>query len=97
MKRLRLARMELPTAVAMLDVDPAVSISRIRSSGEKMQVHETEAKLSRLREGYLMVCDVVRDEFGLAVRILNGNAPLDEVTASAISFAREHKDVGTEH
>jgi len=97
LKRLRLARMELPSAVAMLDVMPAVSIARIESRGEKMQVHETEEKLSRLREGYLMVCDVVRQEFGLAVRILDGNAALDEVTASAIRFAREQKDVSTQH
>jgi hypothetical protein len=60
-------------------------------------VHETEEKLSRLREGYLMVCDVVREEFGLAVEVLDGNAALDDVTATAIRFAREHKDASTEH
>jgi 1-acyl-sn-glycerol-3-phosphate acyltransferase len=97
LKRLRLARMELPSAVAMLDVDPDVSIARIASRGEKMQVHETEEKLSRLREGYLMVCDVVREEFGLAVEVLDGNAALDDVTATAIRFAREHKDASKEH
>jgi 1-acyl-sn-glycerol-3-phosphate acyltransferase len=97
LKRLHLARMELPAAVAMLDVDPAVSIARIRSRGENMQVHETEEKLSRLREGYLTVCDVVRDEFGLAVELLDGNAPLDEVAASAIAFALEHDHGNARH
>jgi 1-acyl-sn-glycerol-3-phosphate acyltransferase len=97
LKRFRLTRMELPTAVAMLDVEPAVAIARIESRGEKMQVHETEAKLCRLREGYLMVCEVVREEFGLPVQILDGNAALVEVTASAIKFAQEQEHGHAKH
>jgi thymidylate kinase len=80
--------MELPSAVVMLDVDPSVSMSRIRGRGEKMQVHETEEKLARLRDGYLMVCDVVSRRFAIPTKVLDGNSELDEVTASALEFAR---------
>jgi 1-acyl-sn-glycerol-3-phosphate acyltransferase len=89
LKRLRLARMELPAAVAMLDVDPAVSVKRIRSRGENMQVHETEEKLARLRRGYLIVCEIVKRRFGIPTEILDGNAGLEEVTAAALKFVSE--------
>jgi 1-acyl-sn-glycerol-3-phosphate acyltransferase len=94
LKRLRLACMELPSAVVMLDVDPAVAMGRIQRRGETMQVHETEEKLARLREGYLMVCDVVSRQFGIPTSILDGNSELDEVTDSALQFAggRHHRE-----
>lgn len=98
--RLGLAGLALPDVVIMLDVDPTVSVSRIRARGEKRQVHETEEKLARLREGYLMVCKVVERDFGIPVRILDGNLELAEVTRSALAFAEqlrggEHVDVRT--
>jgi len=86
MKRLRIARLHLPDAVVMLDVDPAISMERIRRRGEKVQAHETEDKLTRLREGYLMVCDVVHREFATPIRVLEGNHDLDSLTSSALEF-----------
>jgi len=91
LRRLRLTRMELPAAVTMLDVDPAVSIERIGSRGEKKQVHETEDKLASLRAGYLMVCDIITREFGIPISILDGNLALDQVTALALAFAMQHR------
>ncbi len=89
MRRLRIGRLHLPDAVVMLDVDPAVSMERIHRRGEKVQAHETEEKLSRLREGYLMVCDVVGREFGTPVRVLKGDLDLDRMTSTTLEFVAE--------
>ena len=40
-ERLRLAHLGVPDAVLFLDVDPGVSMERIRSRGEERQAHET--------------------------------------------------------
>jgi thymidylate kinase len=85
LRRLGLTRLKLADIVLWLDVDPAVSMERIRTRGGKIQVHETEEKLGRLREGYRMVCDVVRSRFGLPVRILDGGEALEDVVRQAIS------------
>jgi 1-acyl-sn-glycerol-3-phosphate acyltransferase len=87
LRRLRLDHMRLPDAAVMLDVAPAVSMRRISSRGEQRQVHETEEKLAKLREGYLLVIEVVEKEFGIPTRILDGEAGLEELAASAIAFA----------
>ena len=70
----------------MLDVDPAVSMERIRKRGEKVQAHETEEKLARLREGYLMVCEIVGREFATPVRVLEGSLDLDSLTSTTLEF-----------
>jgi 1-acyl-sn-glycerol-3-phosphate acyltransferase len=87
--RLGLASMKLPDAAVLLDVDPAVSISRIEQRGQQRQAHETHDKLSRLRDGYLMVCEIAQERFGLAVRVLDGRMTLEEVTDSTLQFIGE--------
>jgi thymidylate kinase len=87
-RRFRLDHMRLPDAVIFLDVAPAVSIQRILSRGEQRQVHETEEKLAKLREGYLLVTQVVEKEFNIPTRILDGESEIDKVTASAIEFVK---------
>ena len=87
-RRFRLDHMRLPDAAIFLDVAPAVSIQRIQSRGELRQVHETEEKLAKLREGYLLVTQVVEKEFNVPTRILDGESEIDKVTASAIEFAK---------
>jgi len=89
LRRFRLDHMRLPDAVIFLDVAPAVSIQRILSRGEQRQVHETEEKLAKLREGYLLVTQVVEKEFNIPARILDGESEIDKLTASAIEFAKE--------
>jgi 1-acyl-sn-glycerol-3-phosphate acyltransferase len=86
MKRLRLVRLTLPDAVVMLDVNPAVCMERIHGRGEKVQAHETAEKLARLREGYLMVCEVVRKEFGTKVLVLDGGLDPETLTATTLGF-----------
>ena len=88
LRRFKLDHMRLPNAVIMLDVAPAVSMQRIQSRGEQMQVHETEEKLSRLREGYLLVIQVVEQEFKIPTRILDGDSEIEKLTASALEFAK---------
>ncbi len=88
LKRFKLDHMRLPDAVIFLDVAPAVSIQRIQGRGEQRQAHETEKKLAKLREGYRLVTQVVDKEFNIPTRILDGEAGIDKVTASAIEFIK---------
>jgi 1-acyl-sn-glycerol-3-phosphate acyltransferase/thymidylate kinase len=88
MQRLRIARLAMPDVVLMLDVDPAVSMERIRARGERIQAHESEEKLARLREGYLAVCKVVRTEFGVPVSVLDGGHDPDALVSEALDFLR---------
>ena len=84
LKRLGLTHLAVPDAVLFLDVAPAVSMERIHSRGEPTQVHETEEKLGRLRDGYRMVCTVLERDLGCPARILDGHRPLVEVADAAI-------------
>ncbi|UCC39092.1 MAG: 1-acyl-sn-glycerol-3-phosphate acyltransferase [Candidatus Aminicenantes bacterium] len=88
LKRFKLDHMRLPDAVIFLDVAPSVSIQRIKSRGEQRQVHETEEKLAKLREGYRLVTQVVEKEFNIPTRILDGESEIDKVTASAMEFIK---------
>jgi len=90
LKRLGLAGMRLPDAIIMLDVQPAVSMSRILSRGVQQQVHETQEKLTKLRGGYLKVCDVVKTEFRVPTLVADGGQSLEVVEASVLSFVEEH-------
>jgi thymidylate kinase len=94
LRRLHVLPLRCPEAVLFLDVDPAVSIERIRGRGETRQVHETEEKLVRLREGYRSVCRVLEREWQIPVRTLDGHRPLEEVTASALRALKETGVVG---
>ncbi|MHC4898577.1 MAG: 1-acyl-sn-glycerol-3-phosphate acyltransferase [Planctomycetota bacterium] len=87
--RLGLASMKLPRAAVLLDVDPTVSISRIEQRGKRRQAHETHDELSKLRAGYVMVCEVVQERFQLPVRMLDGRMTLEEVTDSTLQFIAE--------
>jgi 1-acyl-sn-glycerol-3-phosphate acyltransferase len=86
LRRLKLTHMKIPDAAIMLDVDPAVSMARIQSRGERVQVHETVEKLARLREGYLMVCRSLEEAFNIPARILGGEPDIDTLSASALEF-----------
>jgi 1-acyl-sn-glycerol-3-phosphate acyltransferase len=75
----KFSNLHLPDSIIFIDVPADISIARIESRGEDKQVHETAEKLSRLRDAYLLVCDVLSDR----THIINGNRPLDEVIADA--------------
>jgi len=83
MKRLGLTHLSLPDAVIFLDVPPEVSMARILSRGEKMQVHETGEKLARLREAYLLVTETTGGNLGLPTLVLDGDRDLDLIVTEA--------------
>jgi 1-acyl-sn-glycerol-3-phosphate acyltransferase len=96
LKQVGLDRMRMPDAVIFLDVPPAVCIARIDSRGEKKQVHETEEKLAKLRDAYLLVCSVLEDRQQTRVLVLEGNRELDRIIAEGRQFvtaAKEHSNV----
>jgi len=62
-----------------LDVPAEICIGRIESRGEDKQVHETTEKLTRLRDAYLLICDVLTEQ----AHIIDGNRPLADVVADA--------------
>ena len=94
LRRLRLASMRLPDAVIMLDVDPRISVARIKRRGEKRQVHETEEKLAKLRRGYSMVCDVAEKEFDIPVRVLDGREEIGTLAANGLAILGEDRSKG---
>jgi len=88
LKKLGFAHMKLSNAVIFIDVDPAVSCERIRSRGETIQVHETEERLTQLRNGYRMVCGVIEKDFGLPLLVLEGERDPEQLAESASDFIR---------
>ncbi len=92
LRKLHLDHMALPERVIFSDVPPSVCVERIVSRGEARQVHETEEKLSKLREGYLLLCRVLEREFDMPVLVLDGNRNLDIVFAEARDFVRRGSD-----
>ncbi|MBC8367222.1 1-acyl-sn-glycerol-3-phosphate acyltransferase [bacterium] len=92
LRKLHLDHMALPDRVIFSDVPAAVCVERIASRGEERQVHETEEKLSRLREGYLLLCRVLERDFNMPVLILDGNRPLDTVFAEAKAFVKDDNE-----
>ncbi len=91
MQRLRLTRLHVPDVVIMLDVRAETAMARIESRGEEKQVHETAEKLARLREAYLMVCDVVKRDWGLPLLRLEGERDRASVEAEVLAFVRATK------
>jgi 1-acyl-sn-glycerol-3-phosphate acyltransferase len=94
LSRLHLTSMSRPDVVIMLDIEPAVSLARIASRGEQQQVHETEEKLTKLRTGYGLVCDVVHSRFDIPTQILDARASIDDVASTALAFVRVNQPRG---
>jgi hypothetical protein len=92
LKQLHLDRMHMPDVSIFLDVPPSVCMKRIESRGEKKQVHETEEKLAKLREAYLLVCTTLDREWKMPVLVLDGNHEPDRVTAMARDFVESSRE-----
>ena len=92
LRRLGLDRLNLPEVVFFLDVDPAEAVRRIDSRGEQKQVHETEEKLSRLREAYLLVCTVLERDKRANVLCIEGAKNITEITADAVAFVKQTRE-----
>ncbi|MBU1074042.1 deoxynucleoside kinase, partial [bacterium] len=97
MKRLGLTRLHRPDAVIFLDVAPATSMKRILGRGEKMQVHENEEKLGRLREAYKLVVRALNDKPDLSAFVLDGEREQTAIRDEARSLIdRVRVDTGEE-
>ena len=47
-------------------------------------MHETEEKLTKLREGYRTVCEVLEKELRIPAKILDGSLGIEEVADAAL-------------
>jgi 1-acyl-sn-glycerol-3-phosphate acyltransferase len=80
----KIGNLHKPDVMIFLDVPAEVCISRIESRGEDKQVHETTEKLTRPRDAYLLICDVLAEQ----AHIIDGNRPLVDVVADATKVVR---------
>ncbi len=87
--RLHLTHLSCPDGVLFLDVDPAVSVERIRTRGEDRQVHETGEKLEKLRTGYLSVCRFLEPDWNVPARVLDGHRTAAEVMTAALEALKD--------
>jgi adenylate kinase family enzyme len=94
LRKLNLTHLHLPDAVIFLDVDPAVCIERITSRGEAVQAHENIEKLTKLRQAYHLVCDVVGKN--RPVCRLAGGKSLEQITAEAAGFIKQVRSASDE-
>lgn len=87
LNRLRLARFTLPDLIVLLDIDPAIAMTRIRARGKPLQTHETEAFLTELRGAYLRVCRLVEQRRGIAVVRIDVDDGQAETTVQRVAAA----------
>jgi 1-acyl-sn-glycerol-3-phosphate acyltransferase len=97
MKRLGLTRLKIPDLVIFLDVEPAVAMSRILGRGERVQVHETEEKLAKLRRAYLLTITALTGRFKVPALRLEGDREIETIMAEAKKFIREKRGERDEH
>ncbi|WP_432472833.1 1-acyl-sn-glycerol-3-phosphate acyltransferase [Amphritea sp. HPY] len=90
LQQLRPDGMTLPDVLIMLDIDPELCCQRIASRGEPVQPHETADKLSRMRRGYLRVCEVVEQQLGIPVLVISTTADMEQVCNQATQFIQQH-------
>ena len=86
MQKLNLNHLHLPDAVVFLDINPEVSIKRIKSRGQMVQAHENQEKLTKLSKAYHVVCDVL--EKTLPVYRLSGDNDLDILAQQTYAFIK---------
>lgn len=86
LRKLNLTHLSLPDAVIFLDVDPAICMERIVARGDQVQAHENIEKLTKLRNAYRLVCDVVQQ--ARPVCRLAGDKSPEQLTEEADAFIR---------
>lgn len=96
LRKLHLTHLHLPDVVVFLDVDPSISMKRIGSRGQTVQAHENLEKLTKLRQAYHMVCNVLEETH--PIYRLPGDQPLDTLVEKAWAFVKEAgKDTDAAH
>jgi 1-acyl-sn-glycerol-3-phosphate acyltransferase len=89
LRRLKFNNLKLPEVVIFLDVAPDICVGRIMSRGEKVQAHENLEKLTKLRNAYQLVCNVLDKNH--AVFQISGDKDLDQITNDAVTFIKSVK------
>jgi 1-acyl-sn-glycerol-3-phosphate acyltransferase len=84
--RLGLAHMRLPRVFVLLDLPPSIACERIAARGGRLQPHETEEKLRKLRDAYLTVHRVIAKEWRIPALVIDGTQPLERAVAEATQF-----------
>ena len=87
LRKLNLNHLTLPDAVIFLDVEPDVCVKRIMSRGEKVQPHENIEKLTKLRNAYRLVCNVLSRK--QPVLQISGDKDLDQLGQEAATFIKK--------
>lgn len=91
LNRLHLARFEFPDLIFLLEIDPAVSMARIRARGRPLQVHETEEFLAQLGQAYDRVCTILEERCDIPVIRIRVDQNDPETTMKIVADAvREH-------
>jgi 1-acyl-sn-glycerol-3-phosphate acyltransferase len=88
--RLRLTHLSFPHVVVFIDCPPQTACERIAARGERLQVHETEEKLTHLQAAYQMVCRITTEHRGIPTALIDGSQPLEAVVSQAREFVRIH-------
>ncbi|MDP8209046.1 MAG: 1-acyl-sn-glycerol-3-phosphate acyltransferase [Candidatus Electryonea clarkiae] len=92
--RIGLNRFQLPDSVLFIDISPESACQRIDKRGEEKQVHENVEKLTRLRDAYLTVCQVVKTRLNIPVAIIDGTMTIEGVAEKSLEFIRESIETG---
>ena len=77
--------------VIFIDTPVEIAMERIKQRGQNRQVHETNEKLKKLREGYQTVCKAIRNNIKIPIYIINGDDSIDNITHSVLAFIQKQK------
>lgn len=82
------AKVMRPDLTIFLDVDPSISIERIRRRTWHFELFETESYLTRVHKAYLETIETFR-EHGERIVVLDGVRPPDEVHRDVLEVVRQ--------
>jgi diacylglycerol kinase family enzyme len=88
---LGVGRFKYPDLIFLLDLDPAVAMTRIRARGTTLQEHEDEDSLNELGRGYARVCKLLQERSSIPLtRIRVDQVPLQEAVQIVADGVMEH-------
>jgi hypothetical protein len=84
--KIQLNQLHMPSGVVFLDITPETCMKRIMARGQPVQAHENIDKLSKLRDAYKMVIDVLESS-GQNICVIQGDdLEPDHVTSFATQY-----------
>ncbi len=88
---LGVGRFKYPDLIFLLDLDPAVAMTRIRARGTALQEHEDEDSLNELGRGYARVCKLLQERCSIPLtRIRVDQVSLQEAVQIVADEVLEH-------